>query len=173
MKSQYCVVALDASRARFFALDVIKQQAPRASKVSKTPTTKLIEVHDMANPGRRQHAGDAFTDSRPGLNQASGGGPAHGVDDGRDRHLAELDRRFAADISAALAELIESMGASHAILTASPHMLGMVRQQLGNGAKLGAKLSELPKDLSRMTPAALHDYLADAELLPPRGRATL
>ncbi|WP_428264856.1 host attachment protein [Haliangium sp.] len=165
MKSHVCVLTLDASRARLFGLEV--QRGPGGESL-----TKLVEVEDLANPGRRQRASEAFTDSRPGMHGGAGGGPGHGLDDGRDAHLDELERRFTVDVVAALGRQVQALGASRAVIAASPRMLGHLRETIGGQSKLGVEIDELGKELTKLSPVELHDHLAKDELLPPRGRLT-
>ncbi|ACY17553.1 host attachment protein [Haliangium ochraceum] len=163
MKSNVCVVTMDASRARFFALDVVQDSKNGC-------LTQLVEIEDMANPGRTAQDSEIFTESRPGLRSASANGPRHGTDDHRHSHLDELDRRFANDVSEALAKHLSALEAERAVLVANPQMMGFMRKATKGGNQLGDALCEVQKDLSWLTPPALHDHLAKDELLPPRGR---
>lgn len=167
MKSEVCVVTVDASRARFFALEV-HNAAPNGR------LTRLVEIEDLANAGRRQREGEMFSSSRPGVNSAPGGftgrGVQHGTDDRRGDHIDELDRRFAVDIIDALARHVTELGAQRAVLVADPSMLGQLRTAMARDSKLQVEVSELRKDLSWQTPVEVHDRLAEEGLLPPRGR---
>jgi protein required for attachment to host cells len=167
MKSDVCVVTVDATRARFFALDV--QEAPAQGRL-----TRLVEIDDRANAGRRQREGEIFSSSRPGLNSAPGGfsgrGVQHGTDDRRVNHIDELDRRFAVDIIDALSRHVSELGAQRAVVVANPTMLHQLRTAIARESKLTVEVSELKKELSWQSPVEVHDRLAEAELLPPRGR---
>lgn len=167
MKSDVCVVTIDASRARFFALEVLE-----ASLQGRL--TRLVEIADLANPGRRQREGEMFSSSRPGLNSAPGGfvgrGVQHGTDDGRVDHIDELDRRFAVDAAGELSRHVAELDARRAVVVANPTMLGMLRSALARESKLRVEVSEVKKDLSWLSPVEVHDRLAEEGLLPPRGR---
>lgn len=167
MKSDVCVVTVDASRARFFALEV-QDSAPRGR------LTRLVEIEDLANAGRRQREGEIFSSSRPGVNSSAGGftgrGVQHGTDDGRGDHIDELDRRFAVDIVDALSRYVTELEAGRAVVVANPTMLGQLRNALARDSKLKVEVSELKKDLSWQSPVDVHDRLAEEGLLPPRGR---
>lgn len=166
MKSNICVVALDSSRARFFALGV--HDEPPNGRL-----TRLIEIEDLVNPDQRQQDHEVFTESRPGLRIAYGGGPTHGTDDRRDAHRDELDRRFAVDITESLARHVSALEARRAVVVASPQMLGFLREAMRGTSKLDVEVSEVRKELSWLSAPELHDRLAQDELLPPRGRLEL
>jgi protein required for attachment to host cells len=167
MKSEVCVVTVDASRARFFALDV--QDEAQSGRL-----TRLVEIEDLANAGRRQREGDMFSTSRPGLHSSAGGftgrGVQHGTDDRREGHIDELDRRFAVDIADALSRKVAELEAERAVVVANGAMLGQLRNALARESKLVVAVSELKKDLSWQSAVDVHDRLADEGLLPPRGR---
>jgi protein required for attachment to host cells len=167
MKSEVCVITVDASRARFFALEVT--DAPPHGRL-----TRLVEVADLANAGRRQREGEMFSSSRPGLNSAPGGfssrGVQHGTDDRRTDHIDELDRRFAVDIADELSRQVAKLDAQRAVIVANPTMLGQLRTALSRESKLTVEVSELKKELSWQSPVEVHDRLAEEGLLPPRGR---
>lgn len=167
MKSDVCVVTMDASRARFFALEV--QEANGQGQL-----TRLVEIEDLANAGRRQREGEIFSSSRPGLNAGPGGvtgrGMQHGTDDRREHHMDEFDRRFAVEVADSLSRHVAELDASRAVLIADPNMLGVMRTAMSRESKLDVEVSEVKKDLSWLSPAEVHDRLAEQELLPPRGR---
>jgi protein required for attachment to host cells len=167
MKSDICVVTMDASRARFFALEV-----HNATKQGRL--TRLVEIADLANAGRRQREGEIFSSSRPGLNSAPGGftarGVQHGTDDRREHHMDEFDRRFAVEVVDWLSRHVAELDASRAVVVADPNMLGHVRTAISKESKLNVEVCEVKKDLSWQSPVEVHDRLAQQELLPPRGR---
>ncbi len=167
MKSDVCVVTVDASRARFFALEVMEAS-------SNGRLTRLVEIEDLASPGRRQREGEIFSSSRPGVNSSPGGfngrGVQHGTDDRREDHIDEIDRRFAVDIIEWLGKHVSELGAQRAVIVANPTMLGHLRNAMAKNSKLQVEVSELRKDLSWQSPVDVHDRLAEEDLLPPRGR---
>ena len=164
-QSSYCVIAADAGRARILTLDVgsADEQA-----------THLIEVADLTNPARRTRDSDLFSDTRPGLRREGAHGPRHAVDDGRDRQRDESDKKFA-ELVADQAEVAWSnFAACHIVVVAPPRMLGILRPVVARH-QTGAtrcEVDELDRDLCRLAPPALHDALAEAGLLPARGRAS-
>jgi hypothetical protein len=65
----------------------------------------------------------------------------------------------------------KSHPACHVVVVAGPKMLGNLRPAIArrrNGSPV--EVHELDRELTQLAPAALHDALAGAELLPPRGR---
>ena len=168
MKSDVCVVTVDASRARFFALEVTEES-------SNGRLTRLVEIEDLASPGRRQREGEIFSSSRPGVNSGPGGftgrGVQHGTDDRRGDHIDEIDRRFAVDVIEGLGKHVTELGAERAVIVANPTMLGHLRNAMAkHGGNLKVEVSELKKDLSWQSPVDVQDRLAEEGLLPPRGR---
>lgn len=167
MKSDVCVVTMDASRARFFALEV--QEAGAQGRL-----TRLVEIEDLASAGRRQREGEIFSSSRPGVNSSPGGfggrGVQHGTDDRREHHMDEFDRRFAVEVVDSLSRHVAELDASRAVVIADPNMLGLVRTAIAKESKLDVEVCEVKKDLSWQSPVEVHDRLAEQELLPPRGR---
>jgi protein required for attachment to host cells len=158
---------MDACRARFFALEA--QDATAQGRL-----TRLVEIEDLANAGRRQREGEIFSSSRPGVNTGPGGfmgrGMQHGTDDRREGHMDEFDRRFAVDVVEALGRHVAELGADRAVLIADPNMLGFMRTALSKDSKLDVEVCEVKKDLSWQSPVEVHDRLAQQGLLPPRGR---
>lgn len=167
MKSDVCVVTMDASRARFFALEV-------QDDGGQGQLTRLVEIEDLANAGRRQREGEIFSSSRPGVNAGPGGvtgrGMQHGTDDRREHHMDEFDRRFAVDVAESLSRHVAELAASRAVVIADPNMLGLMRTAIAKESRLDVEVCEVKKDLSWQSPVEVHDRLAEQDLLPPRGR---
>ena len=160
---RFCVVAADGAHARILTLD--------AANVHDASTAPLVEVADLSNPARRAKDSELFSDTRPGLRRESGQGVRHAVDDRRDSQRQEGDRRFADMVAAEAEQVWSSHPACHLVVVAGPRMLGNLRPAIArrrNGTPL--EVRELDRELSWMSPPALHDALAGASLLPPRGR---
>lgn len=163
------VVVADAARARIHALRWEEGADGRA-------VPRLHETQVLTNLGRRAQDSELFTDSRPGIRQGTRGGARHGVDDHRQQHLDEMDRQFAADIVDRLADEVHGDGApasSTVILVASHHLLGHLRAAADRLAKAGADVIDVAKDLTNLSPTALHDHLARDGLVPGRVRAPI
>jgi protein required for attachment to host cells len=157
------VVVADSGRGRVYALEPEEKQG-------STNIPPLREVASMVNSSRRLRDDEVFSESRPGLRQGAAGVSVHGVDDRRDSHKDELDRRFAGDIVDKVLEVTRGLGAKRIVLAASPHMLGHLRSRTAKWSESGYEVEELARDLTQLTPAQLHDRLAEEELIPPRSR---
>jgi protein required for attachment to host cells len=161
---RFCVLVADSARARILVVD--------SGDGSLEPTlSALTEVATLTSPERRARDSELFSDPRPGLRREGPHGPRHGMDDHRAGERREARRRFA-ELAAAEAEAVcRRTGASRLVVAAGPGMLGFLRRPLDRRA--GASplaLGELARDLSKLAPPAIHDALAHAGLLPPRGR---
>jgi hypothetical protein len=152
-----CVVVADTARARLFLL---------------ARTGSLVETEDLVNPERRRRDSEILTDPRPGLYQAQRGGPRHAFDDHRDRRRAAEDRGFAGEVVEHVASLSERLGRCPITIVASPPMLGALRAILdaSPGWLRRQTAQQLGRDVTTLTPARLHDWLAARGLLPPRRR---
>lgn len=159
-----CIVLADAARARLFTFE-------EHDESSSLPPQELAERVDLVNPERRRRPSELFTDSRPGSDRAPSG-RGFATDDHREAHLRELDRRFAASIVDETARLAQAQGATRVILAASPHLLGQLRLAAGPLRRARLQLDQLDRDLTSLSAAQMHDYLADCGLLPARQRIT-
>jgi protein required for attachment to host cells len=161
----YCVIAADAGRARILTLEI------NESSDSAQPTS-LVEISDLSNPARRARDRDLFSDTRPGLRREGAHGPRHAVDDGRASQRQEADKRFAELVAEQAEAAWRRHPTCHVVLVAPPRMLGTLRPALARRHPCPAtsEIEELDKDLSQLAPAALHDALAQAGLLPARAR---
>lgn len=152
-----CVVLIDGSRARFF-------QVANARGAAGARETKLDEVHDMINAGRRLRPSERMGDTRPGLSREFRGMPTHGMDDHRDDNQRELDRRFASDVIDALARLAREHAWNTALLVAPPGMLGLVRPEAERLRSAGLEIETLDRNLTGMAPRDALRVLAAREL---------
>jgi len=149
-----CIAIVDATRARLFTFD----RASDASGVHED----LEERTDLVNPQRRRRPSELFSDSRPGSSRT--GGLGYAFDDHRGHHMEEIDAAFARDVATQIENLVHEAPTRRLIMCASPNMLGALRAtDLG---RLGIAVDELDRDLVRLTPAQLRDYLTSVNLLP-------
>jgi hypothetical protein len=158
------VIVADAARARVLVL----------AELGSAPA-RLVEVAAVTHPERRARDSEVLSETRPGLRREGPHGPRHGMDDHRDRHRRAVDREFA---RLAVDEAVRNWrahGATRVIVAASPAMLGLLRPAIArsNGGQKPFGVLELARDLTRLSPPALHDALAEAGLLPPRGRPSV
>jgi protein required for attachment to host cells len=151
---QTCIVILDAARARLFSYQ---------SQGGSEPT--LRAQRELVNEGRREHG--KFSDTKPGNRWQEGGRGS--TDDHRDAQIADHDEKFVKRVIGEVAQAVQDQGFAELIVIASPRMLGVVRS-LGQVAPRGVELVEIAQDLSWMTPAQLHDHLAEKHLIGARPR---
>jgi protein required for attachment to host cells len=160
------IATVDAARARIYTY-----------QEDAKPGSELREVQDLTNPGRRLPDRELFSESRPSLSPSGmvgpnvSGGPAK--DDHRDDHIAMMDTKFAKEIVEELDRIVRTEGYGHLILLAPPKMLGTLRKANGIFKRGGLAVDEVPRDLSNLTAAQLHDHLASLGMVPGRQRAGL
>lgn len=150
------IAVVDGSRARYFSVGT--RVTPNGEEKNK-----LVEVETLVNPSNRLKDGELFSESRPGLRSASGGGPGHAVDDRRDAHHEETDRKFAKLVLAKMADLIREKEVTYAILAAGPKILGHLRENRDLLPRV--EVGELPKHLTELSPHELCLRLEAAKLL--------
>jgi protein required for attachment to host cells len=136
------IAVIDGARARFF--NVGTRVTPSGEEKNK-----LVEVETLINPAHRIKDSELYSESRPGLRKAFAGGPGHGVDDRRDAHAEESDRKFAKLVLEKMAELIRDRDVKFAILAAGPMMLGHLREHRGLLPRV--EIGELPKHLTELS----------------------
>ena len=136
------IAVVDGSRARYFSVGTRKTP-------SGEERNKLTEVETLVNPENRLKDSEIFSESRPGTRAAAGGATAHGVDDRRDAHHAETDRKFAKQVLSRMAELIAEGDVTYAILAAGPKMLGQLRDNRDLLPRVD--VGELPKHLTDLS----------------------
>lgn len=161
MESDYLVVVADGTCARFFSVEAAAQPAVQSGP-------HLLEHDDLVNPEHEQGGRDKYSTTRTGLNLNPRGGPSHGYDDHRAQHEQEHERRFAREIATRAVSLAQEYCAGHLVLTAERHMLGLLRDALKIPVKSGIEVSELAKDLTKLTPAQVYDHLEAAGVVPAR-----
>lgn len=160
--SDYCVVTVDGARARFFCVEPVQQPALESGP-------RLVEDREALINTELELSGRAlWSDTKTGRNAANG--MAHGYDDHRDQHTEEFKRRFAKQVADEAVQLAQLKGAKKLIVTAEKQMLGYLRNSLHISPKASFEVTELAKDLSRLSPQDLQEHLASEGLVPPRQR---
>ena len=161
--SDYSVVVVDGTRARFFTLE------PAAHpEIESGPF--LVEHDDLVNADSHAPAREMWSENKTGRNRAANGGPAHGYDDHRSNHHEEFERRFARSVADRTSSLVSARKAKHVVLVAQRRMLGFLRSPLDSLQKRGVAMAELGKDLIKLSPHELHEHLSRENLLPQRKR---
>jgi protein required for attachment to host cells len=151
------VLTVDAGRARLLRLEPVGA------------LSRLVPVRDFENLPRRVRPSQQFSDPRPGLQRSASHVRRHAVDDRRDAHLREYERRFARRICDHVAALHRQGEIASLVLAATPSMLACLRRTVSLAAP-GLEVTELAVELTQLGPVAVHDYLAGRGLLPARGR---
>ena len=160
-----CVLVADAARARVLVLDVARGNLDFA-------TSKLVEVADTTNPMLRARDAEVLSDSRPGLRREGPKSPRHAVSDHREDRRRDIERHFAARVAEEAASVWRRYSPCELIVAASPVMLGLLRPAIERQirAKDQIVVRDLARDLTKLTASQLQDLLAEAGLLPRRGR---
>src|SRR5262245_9600228 len=104
------IIVADAARSRFFTL-------PADADPSVDGGPRLVEQQDLVNPDADLAESDLFSD-RSGRGHASPGGSAHALDDHRQAHRRELERRYARELVGRIVSFAWSEAATRAILVA-------------------------------------------------------
>ncbi len=157
-----CVLVADGSRARFFKLQDVE-----FPELESGPN--LTEINDMVNPEKEVHQRDLWSDAKSGRNRVAAGGMAHGYDDHRAQHEDEYERRFARDIAREVERLTSEASDCRLVIVAQRRILGFLRSELESLARQSRiEIRELAKDLCKLAPRELHDFLARERLLPKR-----
>ena len=141
------IVVADAARARIFTYEPGVLGEPDGE-------SPLCERIDLVDPERRLRPSQIHT----------------ALGDQQDAHEREVDRRFAATIAGELDGVIAKHPTRDVVIVASPHMLGFLREGTATLPQRGHEVHELSLDLTRETPAQLHDHLSALGLVPARRR---
>lgn len=157
--TRFLVAVVDGAKARFLTLEPLD-----APELESGPD--LTERCELLNPATEMAGQDLWASTKTGRNRGSGGG-GHSYDDHRGNHLVEFERRFAQAIGAQMESLATAYDLKTLVLVAEPQILGILRDCLA-GANGRLQVQELAKDLCKMTPRQLQDYLAQRSLLPTR-----
>lgn len=158
--SDFCVVVAEGARARFFTLEPVD-----VPELESGPNLK--EWNTLMNPEHKAHQREVYTDVRSGRNRGNAG-EAHAYDDHRDQHDAEMEHRFARTIAEQLESFSSEHGAGRVVLCAEKQMLGYLRGALNGHARKDLEITEVAKDLARLSPRDLHEKLAKEGILPKR-----
>ena len=159
MQGRTGIIVMDGARARFIGI-----QLPDDEALDGGP--RLVEHAELVNPDGDTPARGLFSD-RSGRAHASAASAAHGLDDHRDRHQAEIDRRFARQICQGAERFVAERQLRRLIVVAPPRLLGVLRGELGSDGFRNVEVVELNEDHSRQSLRDLHDTLAARGLVKP------
>lgn len=159
--SEYFVVVMDKSQARFFALKPVAYPELESGPI-------LTEEGEL--PGRNKKSAERylFADSKTGRGRAPRGGPSHGYDDHRTRHQEESGRRFGREVLERIKRFARKNNSRVVVLAAPEKTLGMLREDMNILTKEGLTVEKLAKDMTKFSAKDIHEYMAKKGLLPPR-----
>ncbi|VAW82108.1 hypothetical protein MNBD_GAMMA12-96 [hydrothermal vent metagenome] len=151
--NQYCVVVTNGSKARFFTLQDAEYPEIQSSPHLVETSTLLHPDHEQARKTRELH-------HRANLQELE-------FDNIPETHHPEFDRRFAHTIVKEISRMSIRSNRSPILLISKKRMMGHLREAADTKLK-GIETHELAKDLSKLSPRELHNYLAREKLLPAR-----
>ncbi|MDJ0511215.1 MAG: host attachment protein [Crocosphaera sp.] len=157
--NQALVAVMDGTKARFFTLEEAEFPEYQSSP-------NLVEHQCLTNAAKEMSGRELWANTK-GRNRGSRN-QVHGYDDHRQNHISEYERHFAKDITQKITELLDQWESHLILLVAEPQMLGFVRESLTPHLPRKIKLEELAKDLCKLKPLEIHEYLAHKQLVPAR-----
>lgn len=158
--SDFLVAVVSGTQARFLTLE--EAQFPEYES-----GPNLVEHQELLNQAKEMRGQELWANVKTGRNQGAGG-QAHGYDDHRQNHLSEFGRRFAHAIATEIVNLTQVHHPQQLLLVAEPQILGVLREALAGVLPKNFNIQELNKDLCKLKPLELHEYLAAKNLLPAR-----
>jgi protein required for attachment to host cells len=147
-----CIIVADSARARFITLEF-----PLDAELEGGP--RLREHRDLVNPVADIPERSQFSD-RSGRAHASPRGAAHALDDHREAHRAELERRFARRLGDEARQFVAAEGATRLLIVAEPRLLGELREQIDGTLSDQVEIVELGENLSRSSLRQIQETLA-------------
>ncbi len=154
------VAVIDGTRARFFTLE--PAQLPEYQS-----GPNLIERQCLSNQSKELHGKELWANTKTGRNRGSGS-QGHNYDDRRQNHVVEFERSFAKEVVTEIVQLAQTYQSRQVILVAEPQILGLAREALTPLLAKNIKIQELAKDLCKLKPLEIHEYLARKNILPAR-----
>ena len=154
----YLVAVVDGAQARFFTLNATE------SIDQGQPGPHLTEHSSLNNIEK--------TIATKGTSHNLIGRKHHGSRHEKTTHSAETGRRFTSKVLLHIGSIAKSVPSHHLVLVAQPHMLGSLRDSVRNYVPSAMVISELAKDLCRLSAHELHKYLTTKQLLPYPTRMT-
>ncbi len=124
----------------------------------------LVEHATLVNLARRQRPSALFSESRPGSSRT--GSVKYTLDDHRDQHIDHFDDEFARTVLGRVRELALEHDLKRLILCAGPQMLGHLRAVAKAILPTDLAITEVPRELTKLTPSELRAQLAEHDALP-------
>lgn len=158
--NQILVAIIDGTRARLLTL-----QQPELPEYESGPN--LVEYKSLFNPAKELQGKELWATVKTGRNQGQGS-QVHAYDDGRQEHVNEYERRFVQMIANEIVNFNKNKRIQRLLLVAEPHILGVVREVIAPLVPKNLQIQELAKDLCKLKPKEIYEYLAQKNLLPTR-----
>lgn len=170
------IIVADGARARFITAEIIQDPGFEGSP-------RMVEhdnvVHPLGDLPAREEFSDRMTRRVAGPGRFAAG-PV--MDDHRDRHELEDDRRFARSVIDSAEHFVSEQRPTRLVLTAAPRLLGVLRSQIDPKRWNGLDVVELSLDVSGKSLHEIREVLTLQGLLPepelpragvfrPRGQA--
>jgi protein required for attachment to host cells len=152
------IIVVDGAHARFFTVEIPEEPLLDGG-------ARLIEMRDLVNPAAHIPERLQFSD-RMGRAHASPGGAAHALDDGRERHREESERRWIRVLLDEVERFVREARSARLVLVAEPRLLGVLRAQLVHERLHGIEVAELGENLTQHPVAQIHAMLAVRGLVP-------
>ena len=150
------ILVAGGTRARFISVEV-----PDDADLDGGP--HLVEHAELVNPDGEIPARGLFSD-RSGR---AHGAASHGLDDHRDQHQEEIDRRFARRMVESADQFIQTQGVQRLVIAAECQLLGKLRGEIDLKRWRDVELIELAEDLSRQSLRQMHGALAQQGIVKP------
>ena len=153
-----CIIVVDSAHARFFTLEIPEEPSIDGG-------ARFVEHQDLVNPEADIPERALFSDRR-GSAHASPKGAAHALDDGRERHRQELERRYVRRLVDETERFVQREQARRLLLVAEPRLLGVVREQLRYDRLRQIEVIELGENLCQRPIAQIQSILALRGVVP-------
>lgn len=153
-----CIILVDGAHARFFTLEIPEDPSVDGG-------ARLVEHQDLVNPEADVPERALFSDRR-GSAHASPTGGAHALDDGRERHREELERRYVRRLVDEAERFVQREEARRLLLVAEPRLLGVLREQLRYERLRQVEVIEVGENLCQRPSDQVQSILALRGLVP-------
>jgi protein required for attachment to host cells len=156
--NKYLVAVIDGARARFLTLELIGTFIDESN-------CHLVEHKGLFNSAKELQGKELWATTKTGRNQGAGS-QAHTYDDGRENHLNEYGRRFARAIADQIIEFTQRQSIQQLVIVSESQILGILRESVIPLLPNTLNIRVIAKDLCKLKPSEIHEYLATKNLLP-------
>jgi protein required for attachment to host cells len=153
-----CIIVADGARARFITVEMPEDPVVDGG-------ARLVEHEDLVNPEADLPDSEMFSDRRS-RSHASPKGAAHALDDHRQQHRQELERRYARRVADEARRFVARQGASRLLIVAEPRTLGVLRREFQGEPLRQVAIEEIGENLSARPLAEIQSSLAVSGAVP-------